>query len=86
MLGMETEPFRAPVPVGVKVTSKGQVSDGATVTLSQALFVSAKSPLIESVPMSRFATPVLVTVKVFAALEEPDLYVKDVREFFREVS
>lgn len=71
LLGMETDPTFVPVEAGEKVTPKVQVSAGATVALVQVLLLNAKFPVMDRVPITRLAEPVLVTVKDFAVLVEP---------------
>ncbi len=71
LLGMETEPTFAPADAGEKVTPKVQVPAGATVALLQVLLLNAKFPVMDRVPITRLAEPVLVTVKDFAVLVEP---------------
>lgn len=52
-------PERVPFAVGVKVTLMVQVVGGAT--LAPQLFVSAKSPVVAMLLISRGAVPVLVS-------------------------
>ena len=60
-----TEPVRAPVAVGVKVTLMVQVSLAETEVQS---FVCAKSPVAETLVTVSVESPLSVSVTVFAAL------------------
>ena len=71
LLGMETEPAFAPADVGEKVTPNVQVPAGMTVALLQVLLLKAYCPETDKVPITRFAVPVLVTVKDFDELVVP---------------
>ena len=71
LLGMEIEPAFAPADIGEKVTPNVQVPVGITVALLQVLLLNAYWPVTDKVPITRFAVPVLVTVKDFAELVVP---------------
>lgn len=75
--GMDKEALFEPVDVGEKTTLIVQLDDGANVLPEQVSFcllnLEASVPVIEIVPITRFALPVLETVKVTDDDELPTL-------------